>query len=147
LILEPVRERRVRKILTAWAAAAVLATMTETAAAHHSMSIYEFLSTTIEGTVQQFKYINPHSILVLKVTGKDGTPAIWYLEGDAPAMLDRDGFSTDMFHAGDRLKLGIHRLRSGQNGGLWSVREVLEQNGHEFIGHECVVSPNSCSPR
>jgi hypothetical protein len=116
------------------------------ATAHHSMAIYETFATTIEGTVQEFKFTNPHSIILLRASGANGNGAVWYLEGDAPAMLDRDGFSKDMLRPGDRLKLSIHKLRSGQSGGLWGVREILELNGHEFSGHQCITSPDHCNP-
>jgi hypothetical protein len=138
------RHRRFKTVLVACG----IACMSTTAAlAHHSMAIYEFLATTMEGTVQEFKYVNPHSVIVLKVSGPEGNSAVWYLEGDAPAMLDRDGYSRNTFSPGDTLKLLVHKLKSGQNGGLWSMPAVLEQNGHEFIGHQCVTSPDHCNPQ
>lgn len=115
------------------------------ASAHHSMAIYETFPVTMEGTVQQFKFVNPHSIILLKVTDGSGHTAVWFLEGDAPAMLDREGFSPTMLRPGDHIKLSVHRLRSGQAGGLWGLRTILEQNGHEFVGHQCVNSPDRCN--
>ncbi|HUI12627.1 MAG TPA: DUF6152 family protein [Xanthobacteraceae bacterium] len=131
----------------AWATAGAVFVAGPPARAHHSMIVYEAFPTTIEGTVQQFKFVNPHSIIVLKGSAPNGHPVVWFLEGDAPAMLDRDGFSRNTFHPGDRLKLIVHRLKSGQSGGLWSIRTVLEQNGHEFAGHQCVASPDHCNPQ
>ncbi len=99
-------------------AAAVLAAAlvgTGSAHTHHSMTVYEIFSTTFEGTVQEFKFINPHSIIVLRVPGPKGA-TVWYLEGDPPAALERDGLSRTAFWPGDRLKVNINRLRSGQNG-------------------------------
>lgn len=133
-----------RKLLMTCAVAAVLATTAGMASAHHSMAIYEIVATTVEGTVQEFKYVNPHSIILLKVTGANGSTAIWYLEGDPPAALSRDGFSRDMFRPGDRIKLLVQRFRSGQNGGLWGARTILQQNGHEFAVHQCMNSPDRC---
>ena len=136
-----------KPIVAACAALATLSIATVAAMAHHSMTIYEFFGTTIEGTVEQFKYVNPHSVIVLKASGGNGAPTVWYLEGDAPAMLDRDGYSRDTFHPGDRLKLIVHRLKSGEAGGLWNVRTVLEKNGEEFVGHQCMSSPDRCNPQ
>jgi len=136
-----------RRDLRAWATVGVLLVSADPAGAHHSMAIYEAFPTTIEGTVQQFKFVNPHSIIILKGSAANGHPVVWFLEGDAPAMLDRDGFSRDTFRPGDRLKLLIHPLKSGQSGGLWGIRTVLEQNGHEFAGHQCVSSPDHCNPQ
>jgi hypothetical protein len=111
------------------------------ALAHHSMTIFELFASTIEGTVQDFRYINPHTILVVKANG-----TVWHLEGDPPAMLARAGFGRHTFKPGDRLKLEFHRLRSGEPGGFWSIRMVLTQNSREFLGHQCLNSPDRCEP-
>jgi hypothetical protein len=120
----------------------VLGTLVGGAAlAHHSMTIFELFATTIEGTVQEFRFINPHTILVIRTS----TGTVWHLEGDLPAMMARSGFGRDTFHPGDHLKLEIHRLRSGQPGGFWSIRMVLTHNGREFVGHQCMNSPDRCN--
>jgi len=116
------------------------------AGAHHSMAMYEPALTRLEGTVQEFKYVNPHSIILLRVKGPNGSSAVWFLEGDPPAMLARSGFSAETFHPGDRLKLDVNKLKSGQNGGFWNSMHIYEHNGHEFFGHACTSSPDHCAP-
>ncbi len=135
---------RARRYLAACAAIAAIAGTVGAAYSHHSMTVYQPFSITLEGAVQEFKYINPHSIIVLKVPGPKGFTA-WYLEGDPPAALNRDGYSRATFRPGDKLKLNVNQLRSGQNGGLWTVRTVIMQNGHEFTGHQCLSSPDRCN--
>jgi hypothetical protein len=120
--------------------ALALALLARSASAHHSMAIYEVFPTTMEGTVEEFKFTNPHSIIVLRANG-----ANWYLEGEAPAVLDHDGYPRNLLRAGDKIKLMVHKLRSGQPGGMWSVHTILEQNGHEFVGHQCMTSPDHCN--
>ena len=112
--------------------------------AHHSMAMYEFALTHLEGTVQDFKYVNPHSIILLKVTAPNGTSAVWFLEGDPPATLAREGLSATAFRQGDRMKLDVNRLRSGQDGGYWSSRTIYEINGREFFGSQCARAPDHC---
>lgn len=107
------------------------------------MSAYEFLATTIEGTVQEFKYINPHAILILKTTGPSGT-TVWHLEGDPPATLARAGFNRNTFRPGDRVKLQIQKLKDGKPGGFWNIRMIILHNGREFEGHQCMLSPDGC---
>jgi hypothetical protein len=139
-------KRHMIRLIAGFLSVALLAIAGNLALAHHSMSDYEFVGTTIEGTVQEFKYINPHSILVVKTSGGKGGAKVWRLEGDAPAMLGRVGFSRDTFRPGDRLKLQIQRLRSGQAGGFWSANMVIMQNGHEFVGHRCLSAGDGCDP-
>ena len=107
------------------------------------MSEYEFLATTIEGTVQEYRYVNPHCILVIKGRGENGAPTVWHLDGDPPATVDRAGFGPNTFRPGDQLQLQIQRLKSGKPGGFWNIRMVIKQNGHEFSGHQCALS-NTC---
>ena len=62
------------------------------ALAHHSFSMFDYgASTDLEGTVQEFRYTNPHSFIILRVKGTDGhAPATWTLEGSSPSTLERD---------------------------------------------------------
>jgi len=94
---------RVRKFLAACTVAGALAVAVGQATAHHSMAVYDAFSITVEGTVQEFKYVNPHSIILLKVSAPNGGHRIWYLEGDPPATPKPRRISRDMFHSGDRL--------------------------------------------
>jgi hypothetical protein len=145
-ILATCDRRQLGKLLAAFLPAALVTVAGGPASAHHSMAPYEFFATTIEGPVQSCKYTNPHCILVLKTSGGDGGARVWHLEGDPPAMLDRAGFSRDVFQPGDRLKLQIQPLRNGKAGGFWSIRMVIMKNGREFEGHQCVSAPGGCEP-
>jgi hypothetical protein len=129
------------RLSVAFLSAGVLAIAGVQAFAHHSMAEYDLFATTIEGTVQAFKYINPHSILILKES-KSGR--VWHLEGEPPVALVREGFSRNSLRPGDRLILQIQKLRSGKAGGYWNIRTIIMQNRHEFIGHMCVNSPGGC---
>ena len=132
------------RLLAAFLSAGLLAIAGHPASAHHSMAEYEFLATTIEGTVQSFKYTNPHSILVLKTSGGEGGARVWHLEGDPPAMLDRARVPSNVFRPGDRLRLQIQRLRSGKPGGFWNIRTVIMKNGYPFDANQCLRSPGGC---
>jgi Family of unknown function (DUF6152) len=131
--------------LAAFLLLGILAFAPRPAIAHHSMSSFEFFATTIEGTVQAYKYTNPHCILVLKVRGQNGGTVVWHLEGDAPALADRAGFGPNTFRRGDRLKLQVQRLKNGKPGGFWSFRMVIMHNGREFAGHQCISSRDGCN--
>jgi hypothetical protein len=135
-----------RRLLMFGLLAGFLAVAGAPASAHHSMTKFEFLASTIEGTVEEFRYINPHCIIVLKVSGANGDTTLWHLEGDPPATMARAGLSRDTFQPGDRLKMEFHKLRDGQPGGFWSLRMIIKQNGREFVGHQCLSSPGGCEP-
>lgn len=98
--------------------------------AHHSTAAYEFSTTTIAGTVVEFRYTNPHSILVLRQNSATGHATIWHLEGYPPTAMVREGFSRDSLRPGDRIILQIQRLRNGKPGGYWKPATVIIQNRH-----------------
>jgi hypothetical protein len=100
------------------------------ALAHHSYSMFEFGSSVeMEGTVQEFKYVNPHAFIILKVKGKDGRLETWSLEGQPPAMLERAGWTARTLKPGDQIKATIAPLRSGANGGSWTPQQLHFRNG------------------
>jgi hypothetical protein len=91
----------------------------DSALAHHSFSMFEYGSSTeIEGTVQEFKFINPHAYIIVKVKGKDGRLETWTLEGQPTAMLEREGWNSRTLKPGDQIKATIAPLRSGATGGF-----------------------------
>ena len=134
------------RLRAAFLSAGLLAIAGGAALAHHSTSVFELFASTVEGTVEEFRFVNPHTILILKTTEANGSSKVWHLESDPPAMLARDGFTRDTFKPGDRLKMEIHPLRNGQAGGFWNIRMVLAKNGQEFVGHQCLSSPDRCDP-
>lgn len=72
------------------------------ALAHHSLSgTYErSRDTTLRGTVAEFRFVNPHPILVIEVGNRDDAES-WQLELDNRVELSRIGVTADTFRAGD----------------------------------------------
>jgi hypothetical protein len=86
---------------------------------HHSHG--NFLTTEfthLEGTVQEFHWMNPHTWIYLEVTNADGQPELWVLEGASPAELLRDGWSQDSIAVGDTISVRCHQLRDRSKGCL-----------------------------
>jgi hypothetical protein len=116
--------------LLAWLASAALAMSGSSASAHHSFSMFDFdKPTELEGTVQEFRYTNPHTTLLLRVKGKDGGAATWSLEGMGPSSLERDGWTSRTLKAGDQIKVTIWPLQSGGTGGVWYPQWIHFRDG------------------
>ena len=100
----------------------------ETASAHHSFQMFDQTkSVTLEGTVKEFQWANPHVFLELNVIGADGKVVNYSLENSAPGTLRRRGWRITSLKPGDKVTVVMAPLRSGQNGGL--MRTVTKQDG------------------
>ena len=70
-------------------AAATLAASVLPALAHHSDAMFDNgKEVTLNGTVKEFQYTNPHSWIQLRVAANEGaTPVEWSIETAAPIVL------------------------------------------------------------
>ena len=88
--------------------------------AHHaSAGIDRSKTVTIEGTVKQFKWGNPHSWLDLEVANQKGTVDVWSLEMTSPAFLVPLGWKSTTLKAGDKVKAVVQGFKNGDPGGLF----------------------------
>jgi len=116
--------------LTAVLVSTALAATNGAAMAHHSFAMFDDEHPIdLEGIVQEFKYTNPHSYLLLEVKGPDGSVVVWNLEGGAPSLLTRDGWSSRSLKPGDHVIVTINPLRSGRPGGAWNLRLIKFKDG------------------
>jgi hypothetical protein len=120
----------VRVTSPAWVTAAILVASGGAALAHHSYSIFDTsLPTGIEGTVVEFKFTNPHSIMMVKAKDKDGRIVTWTLEGASPTVLVRQGWSARTLKPGDQVSLTIWPVRGGGVSGMWVPQWVHFRDG------------------
>ena len=100
--------------------------------AHHSHALYEPEQwITLNGTVKEFQWVNPHSWLYLIVTNENGETEEWALEARAPFRLAEQGWELDVIHPGDEISVTVKPLRRGVRGGLLGT--VRLANGREFV--------------
>jgi hypothetical protein len=105
------------------------------AAAHHSMAMFDQQNPVeLEGAVQDFRFVSPHTFILLQVKGTGGDSATtWSLEGDSPSHLARDGWTSKSLKSGDQVKLKISPLRSGAPGGLWTSERIFYGDGKPVV--------------
>jgi hypothetical protein len=115
--------------------------------AHHSFTMFDAAHPIhLEGTVKEFRYVAPHSFIILEVKKQDGTTESWTLEGFAPSALARLGWSRTSLKAGDEIKVRVTPLRSGAPGGSWisetGKNEITFRDGKPIV----VVKPAVDAP-
>lgn len=96
--------------------------------AHHSFAIYDSAhQVTIEGTVKEFQWTNPHVWIHVLVKNGNGGEDEWSVECTSVNFLERRGWSKHTFKAGDKVSITLSPLRDGSKGG--SFRAVNSLNG------------------
>jgi Family of unknown function (DUF6152) len=105
---------------TVASAGIALAFATSAAPAHHSFAMFDTAHPfEISGTVKEFRYVNPHSVLIIEGKGPDGVVREWTLESPAPGILGRQGVTFNSYRPGDAFTGKISPLHSGEPGGSY----------------------------
>jgi hypothetical protein len=88
------------------------------AQAHHSFAMYDVArEVTVDGTVVDFQWSNPHSWVQIVSKDASGKELEWSIEGASPNNLARFGWTRRSIKAGDKIEAIIHPLKSGEAGG------------------------------
>lgn len=86
--------------------------------AHHSFAMFDAQkSMTVEGTVKEFQWTNPHSWIVIMVENQDGIEEQWAIELGSPGGLARGGWRPTTLTPGMQVTATFHPLKDGENGG------------------------------
>lgn len=100
--------------------------------AHHSAPVFYKVDarTTVSGTVNEFRFTNPHAILKLDVVGENGEKQEWTAETTSPSILRRRGWSQASFKPGDKVKLeGMPSLDGSY---LMRITRAFHEDGTEI---------------
>jgi hypothetical protein len=85
------------------------------ALAHHSFALFDRDKlTTLNGTVREWKWANPHTWLTVVVRRANGAEEEWALVGSSPNMMSRWGWNAADINAGDKVVVDIHPARDGR---------------------------------
>ena len=100
---------------------AIAVLLTASAAlAHHSFAMFDQSKTvTLEGTVKDFRWTNPHVFIEMLVKNDGGAEEQWSIEMTSPEHLARAGWRPSTLKPGDALTLSIHPMRDGIKGGQY----------------------------
>jgi hypothetical protein len=90
------------------------------ALAHHSFAMFDMeKDVTLEGTVLEYRFGNPHSHILMKVPASKGHADFagnWDVEGGSLTIMRRQGWGRETYKAGDSIKLVGHPMRDGTKG-------------------------------
>lgn len=110
------------------AAAAAAAATAFPSLAHHSNSAYQVDQIiTLEGTVKEWRWMNPHTWLYLTVESADGKTQEWAVEGRPPGILGRAGWSNTILVPGERVTVHASPAKNGDPEGI--IARVTKADG------------------
>ena len=101
--------------------------------AHHSTSGFDSsVVVAVEGTVTQFRWINPHASIKVDGKASGGFPSgVWTVEMTAPTVLVNAGWKRTSLKVGDKVTIYVNPIRNavvlkdGSQGGLY-VGAILQ---------------------
>ena len=100
--------------------------------AHHSPVMYEpTRTTTLDGTVKEFSWTNPHSWVYIVSADASGQPVEWALETDSVGSLTRSGWQADSLRPGDKVSVTFHPMRDGSRAG--ELLLVTHESGETLV--------------
>jgi hypothetical protein len=111
----------------------ILAATGVSLSAHHSFAA-EFDATKpvlFKGTVTKMDWLNPHVWIHMTVTRPNGTTEAWMVEGGAPTVLFRRGFTKTALLPGTQVVVDGYRAKDGTN--KMNAREITLPDGRKLF--------------
>ncbi|MGD9843241.1 MAG: DUF6152 family protein [Steroidobacteraceae bacterium] len=101
------------------------------ASAHHSFAAFDTSQRlSVEGTVKELQWANPHVWLEVIVVDKDGAQEEHSFEAFGMSVLKRAGWSRDTFKPGVKVTVEFSPFKDGRKGG--QLLKVIRGDGVEF---------------
>jgi len=110
--------------------------------AHHGFAaFYTTKQVTLKGTVTEWKWANPHCLLLFDVKDEKGKVVNWVTEVENPNAMAKRGWARNSFKAGDEVTVTLEPARSEEPVGR--TLKVVLPDGRVLVGME---GPGTLSP-
>ena len=101
--------------------------------AHHSFAMFDQSKVvTLQGTVKDFRWTNPHVFIQLLVKNDSGAEDEWSIEMTSPEHLVRVGWKPGTLKPGDKISINIHPMHDNVKGGQYL--SGIGPDGQPLIG-------------
>ena len=112
-------------------AVTALLVLSVSAFAHHGGAAYDMTNPlTVKGTVTEFQFINPHSLVFFDVKNDKGEVEHWQGELTAPNKLARAGWTKRSLNPGD--KVTITGAVGKNNAHALTIRKLIGPDGQSM---------------
>jgi len=101
------------------------------ALAHHSPAPFDRTKeVTLNGTVKEFRWQNPHTWIEVNVPDGKGKVVLWGVELTSPTYLIRAGWKSNIIKPGDKVTVIVNPIRTGEPAGIF--RKLILADGREL---------------
>jgi hypothetical protein len=99
--------------------------------AHHGTANYDMTKLiTLKGTVTDFQFINPHTLIMFDIKNDKGQVEHWQAEATSPNHLVRAGWTKDILKPGDQITISGYRAKNGSP--IMRFGKMVLPNGQEI---------------
>jgi hypothetical protein len=104
--------------------------------AHHAFApVYDgSRQITVKGVVTQFRFVNPHAMLLMDVTDDSGKTTKWTVEFAGRLNLSEGGWTADTIKAKERVAVTGNPTHINSN--RMFFRKIVRADGTELFGPE-----------
>ena len=107
---------------------------------HHAANMFEpKKEITVTGVVKEFQFTNPHSWLLVDVTGADGSVVTWGFEAEGPSAMMRAGIRKSDLAPGTKVTITGRPMKNGQPAAAWV--KAVRADGVVFDPHLGLAPP------
>ena len=109
-----------QRFIVSLAAVAAVWQLGETPAYSHHSNVAFAVETvlTATGVVKEWQWTNPHTWLIMDVDDGKGGKVQWAMEGRAPGVLLRAGWSRSVLKSGDKITVHYSPSKDGSKVGM-----------------------------
>jgi Family of unknown function (DUF6152) len=101
--------------------------VSQAAVAHHSTTYYALEPKTIQGTVVEFRWRNPHAVVVWDAKDESGKTVRWAGELSSVTTLMGDGLTKDSLKQGDEIIFSVRPSKAGTAAAV--IQSMKRPNG------------------
>jgi len=99
--------------------------------AHHGTANYDMTKVvTLKGTVTDFQFINPHTLILFDVKNEKGIVEHWQAEATSPNHLVRAGWTKNIVKSGDEITISGFRAKNGST--VMRFQKMVLASGQEI---------------
>lgn len=99
--------------------------------AHHRWPVNMNVPVTVQGTVTNFDWSNPHPMISIDVSLDDGSTEVWQIGGPALNRMEARGWSADTVKPGDTITGTGFQFLDGSK--IIRLERVMLQDGTELL--------------